>query len=107
MPGGIAVGESIGDRDRTDVSESVLEYDKLDDRDTRRDETDDDRVLATTDVAESLDLVLVPDNGRKKLTVLDLRFPPSSVGFFTSGSLYSNLLYWSEAKYSSPRPKTT
>jgi hypothetical protein len=59
------------------------------------------------------------DNGRRIETVLDLlkaclsafvslaSFVSSSAGFLTVGSLNSNFPFLSEAKYSSPRPKTT
>lgn len=99
-----------------DASEPVVEYERLGGRDARCDDMDDVRLLTT---GVSLDVlsnrVLVCESGRKNDTVLDLRraclsplsFSSSSIDFFTSGSLNSSFPFLSDAKYSSPRPKTT
>jgi hypothetical protein len=97
-----------------EASEFVLEYVRLGGRDRRREEIVEDRLLSPASVAaEESDLVLTSDNGRKNDTVLDLRIagfsnsPFASAGLLGSGSLNSSFPFLSEAKYSSPRPKTT
>ncbi|KAH6633024.1 hypothetical protein C7974DRAFT_375171 [Boeremia exigua] len=100
----------------SDVSELVVEYERLGDRDTRRDEIDDVRLFkrGASDTGTS-DRLLAWESGRKKETVLDLRkaclsilsLSSSLTDFLTSGSLNSSFPFLSDAKYSSPRPKTT
>lgn len=99
-----------------EASDPVAEYDRLGGRDARCDDMDDVRLFTTgeSDGVNS-DRLLVCDIGRKNDTVLDLRracrsifsFSSSSTVFLTSGSLYSSFPFLSDAKYSSPRPKTT
>jgi hypothetical protein len=75
----------------------------------------EDRLLLLDSMVAFSDRTLVSDSGLRKDTVLDLlkaclsSFSSSSVGvgFLTSGSLYSSFPCLSDAKYSSPRPKTT
>jgi hypothetical protein len=94
---------------RSDDIELVLENDRLGGREARLDDAAEERRLS----ADSSDLVLMSDRGRKNDTVLALRNAglsisfSSSVDFLTSGSLNSILPSLSDAKYSSPRPKTT
>lgn len=95
------------------LSDDVLEDDKLGGLVPRWDEMDDDLVLRAESVNDPSDPVLALDRGLKKLTVLARRsicfsiFSSSSATFFGSGSLFSNFPFLSDAKYSSPRPKTT
>jgi hypothetical protein len=96
-----------------DAAELVLEYERLGGLEARLDEAAEDRRLSALSVGTLSDLVLMSDNGRKNDTVLALRkdglsfFSSSSACFLTSGSLNSNFPFLSDAKYSSPRPKTT
>ena len=112
------------------VSDPVVEYERLGGRDARRDETDDVRLFATGASGAALSertlservisgRTLTSDSGRRIEAVRDLlqaclsafaslvSFASSSAGFLTAGSLNSNFPFLSEAKYSSPRPKTT
>lgn len=100
----------------TEASEPVVEYDRLGGRDARCEEIEGVRLFTTgTSAGAPSDRLLVCDNGRKNDTVLDLRkaclsafsFSSSSTDFLTSGSLNSSFPFLSDAKYSSPRPKTT
>jgi hypothetical protein len=79
-------------------------------------ELEADRIVAFSKVGESIEgaLCLLLDSDRWVMNeiVLDrLRTGFSGSigvsGFLTSGSLYSNFPFLSEAKYSSPRPNTT
>jgi hypothetical protein len=96
-----------------DAAELVLEYERLGGLEARLDEAADDRRLSPLSAGALSDLVLMSDNGRKNDTVLALRnaglsfFSSSSACFLASGSLNSIFPSLSEAKYSSPRPKTT
>jgi hypothetical protein len=99
-----------------EASDPVAEYERLGGREARCDEIEDVRLVnvGASKVAPS-DRMLVCDSGRKKDTVLErllvclssFSFSSSSAAFLTSGSLNSSLPFLSEAKYSSPRPKTT
>jgi hypothetical protein len=99
--------------DDIDATELVLEYERLGGREARLDVVAEDLLLSTLSLTAVSDLVLTSDSGRKNDTVLALLnadlsiFSSSSACFFVSGSLYSNFPSLSEAKYSSPRPKTT
>lgn len=95
-----------------EASDPVVEYDKL----IRCDDIDDVRLFTTGESDDVIsDQLLVCDNGRKNNTVLDLRrvcrstlsFSSPSTVLLTSSSLYSSFPSLSDAKYSSPRPKTT
>jgi len=97
----------------TEAVELVREYDKLGGREARLDETIEERLLSIESLVGVSDLMLTSDNGRRNDTVLALlsaglpTLSSSSIGFLTSESLNSNFPSLSEAKYSSPRPKTT
>lgn len=99
-----------------EASEPAVEYDRLGGRDALCEDMDDVRMFVVgASGSEKSARLLVCDNGRRNDTVLDLRnacrstfsFSSSSVNFLTSGSLNSSFPFLSEAKYSSPRPKTT
>jgi hypothetical protein len=108
-----AIGLSyIGSTSSEDM-ELVLENDKLGGLEARLDDAAEDHLLSAVSAAEASDLVLISDNGRKNDTVrallnagLSASFS-SSTTFLISGSLNSNFPSLSDAKYSSPRPKTT
>ncbi len=101
---------------RIEVSDPVVEHERLGDRDACCAEMDDVRLLYEG-VSEpgTSERLLARESGRKKDTVLDLRtaFLPtfslssSSVAFLTFGSVNSSFPLQSDAKYSSPRPNTT
>lgn len=114
---GVMVSEACDSKDgAVEASDPVVEYDRLGGRDALCNDMDDVRLFVVEASSGVLsDRPLVCDRGRRNETVLDLRnacrsnfsFSSSSVDFLTSGSLNSSFPFLSDAKYSSPRPKTT
>lgn len=100
----------------TDASDPAVEYERLGGRDACKDEMDVVRLFLTDPSVPVLsDRTLACDSGLRNETVLDLRkarrltfsLSSSPTDLLISGSLNSSLPCLSEAKYSSPLPKTT